>query len=246
MKGTIKRIVEIAGILAVLCALPAWAAGDAGGEQPLGPGWEAPAGQNEAEVEADLPSWLTPETEHVVVVIADETGSSRAMVTYYKKEDGWNEVFSVRGIVGKSGLASPEKKREGDKKTPAGVYDFIKAFGIKEDPGSIMEYHKISQGDVGVDDSARIHYNRMVNSSETEKDWNSAENLAAMAPWYDYCLALSYNEEQTAGKGSAIFLHCLREDDWGTSGCIGIPEQNMEVLLQNLNANSKILIKSEK
>lgn len=241
-------MIGTAGILTLLFVLPAWAAA---AEDNCGPGWESQKESGEigetpaAKADPSLPDWLTPETEHVVVVSADGAGNSRATVTYYKKKDGWKEVFSVRGIVGKAGAVSPEEKREGDKMTPTGAYDFTMAFGIKDDPGSSMDYHKIRQGDVWVDDSSSVHYNRMVNSRETETDWDSAENLAAMSPWYDYCLALSYNEEQTPGRGSAIFLHCLKEDDWGTSGCIGIPEQNMEILLQNLNANSKIFIKSE-
>lgn len=253
MKRKYRRILKLTGILTMICLLPAFAAEK---EDPVGPGFDRPenyavsgAGTGEAVEEdrgADLPSWMLPETKDVVVVTADQKDGSRATVTYYKLEEDWKEIFSVRGIIGKAGLAEPEEKREGDKKTPSGAYSFNMAFGIKEDPGSIMEYHKISQGDVWVDDSASIHYNRMVNINNTKKDWNSAENLASMSPWYDYCLALDYNEEQVSQKGSAIFVHCLREEDWGTSGCIGIPEQNMKTLLQNVDINSRIIIKTEK
>lgn len=252
MKGKYRRMLELAGILTMICLLPAFAAEK---EDPVGPGFDPPenytvsdAGTGEAAEAADtdsgvdLPSWMLPETKDVVVVTADQKDESRATVAYYKLEENWKEIFSVHGIIGKAGLADPKEKQEGDKKTPSGAYGFTMAFGIKEDPGSVMEYHKISQGDVWVDDSASVHYNRMVNAENTAKDWNSAENLASMSPWYDYCLALDYNEQQIPKKGSAIFLHCLREEDWGTSGCIGIPEQNMKILLQNLDADSRIFV----
>lgn len=60
-----------------------------------------------------------------------------------------------------------------------------------------------------MDDSQSAHYNRLVNTSETAKDWNSAENLATAYTVYNYALALSYNEECVPGQGSAIFCIAL-------------------------------------
>lgn len=206
----------------------------------------ADSAAGKAQRDERYPAWLTADVKDVVVVRADSESSSYATVSYYENDGAWKEVFSVRGVLGKSGLASREEKREGDKKTPAGVYSFNKSFGIKEDPGSVMEYHRVQKGDVWVDDSSSRQYNRMVNAAEIVKDWNSAENLITMGPWYNYCLSLNYNEEQTPGKGSAIFLHCMKEGDWGTSGCVGIPEENMKLLLQSVDTHGKIVIVSEK
>lgn len=271
MRRTIKGILVLAGALAAVCILPAAALG--AGTDQSGPGWEMAEnmpdngntetnGGNAGETGANLseetgsaagkadqdeayPAWLTAGVKDVVVVRADSGSSSYATVSYYENDGAWKEVFSVRGVLGKSGVASPEEKREGDKKTPAGVYSFNKSFGIKENPGSVMEYHKVQKGDVWVDDSSSRQYNRMANAGETDKDWNSAENLITMGPWYNYCLSLNYNEEQTPGKGSAIFLHCMKDGDWGTSGCVGIPEENMKLLLQSVDTYAKIVIVSE-
>lgn len=273
MRRTIKRVLVLAGAVAAICVLPTAALGAQADKN--GPGWEMSEnmpgngeldsghGGNSEEPGAKLsevadsaagkqerddmhPLWLTEDVKDVVVVRADSESSSYATVSYYENAGAWKEVFSVRGVLGKSGVVSPEEKREGDKKTPAGVYSFNKSFGIKEDPGSVMEYHRVQKGDVWVDDSSSSQYNRMVNAGETVKDWNSAENLITMGPWYNYCLSLSYNEEQTPGKGSAIFLHCMKEGDWGTSGCVGIPEENMKLLLQSVDTHGKIVIVSEK
>ena len=94
-----------------------------------------------------------------------------------------------------------------------------------------------------MDDPESRFYNRFAENQEAGKDWTSAENLASISPWYDYCLALDYNEEQVPGKGSAIFLHCLTDGDQYTSGCISIPEENMETLLVSIGEHAEIVIR---
>ena len=195
-------------------------------EAPVGPGWE----REEKE----------PQAEDVILVEVTDPEESAAEVTYYKNGEA---VFSVPGLIGRAGLASPEEKKEGDKKTPSGTYGFVMAFGIKEDPGCAMGYRQVKDGDVWVDDPESRFYNRFAENQEAGKDWTSAENLAAIFPWYDYCLALDYNEEQVPGKGSAIFLHCLTDGDQYTSGCISIPEENMETLLASIGEHAEIVIR---
>ena len=39
------------------------------------------------------------------------------------------------------------------------------------------------------------------NTKQVQKDWNSAEDLMAQAPQYNYGLVLDYNSECTPGKG---------------------------------------------
>ena len=103
--------------------------------------------------------------------------------------------------MGRGGIT--DEKREGDGKTPEGTYRFTMPFGLKDDPGAKLPYHKVRQGDFWVDDSQSAHYNRLVNTSETAKDWNSAENLATSYTVYNYALALNYNEECVPPSGGA-------------------------------------------
>jgi L,D-peptidoglycan transpeptidase YkuD (ErfK/YbiS/YcfS/YnhG family) len=44
----------------------------------------------------------------------------------------------MRGYVGKNGVAS--RKREGDGKTPAGLFRLGTAFGVREKPDTRMSY----------------------------------------------------------------------------------------------------------
>lgn len=176
------------------------------------------------------------------LIVVTGTGGCNADIYYYKKtENTWNMAWKEAGIVGRNGITA--QKAEGDGSTPAGTYSFTMAFGLKEDPGSILPYHKIVKGDYWVDDSASSYYNRLVNTAQTPKDWNSAENMAATSPYYNYALALDYNPECVPGKGSAIFLHCFTASaDRGSAGCIRLPEERAKELVQSATASTRIVI----
>ena len=61
---------------------------------------------------------------------------------------------------------------------------------------------------------------------------------------YQYCLNISYNEEGTAGKGSAIFLHCLGNRKPRTGGCVAIPEEQMYFVMQHVDPDCVVVIDS--
>ncbi len=183
------------------------------------------------------------ETKQIVAVVGSGMDSSFVNVAYFKKnEDGsWTEVFCVPGYCGHNGMSTD--KREGDRCTPTGTYGFVTAFGILPDPGSVMPYKQLEEGDFWVDDSNSRYYNRMVNVGRTARDWNSAEELMRITPSYNYVLALDYNtDEPVPQKGSAIFLHGIHPEKTWTEGCIAIPEEQMKQLLQELGKDARIVI----
>ena len=182
---------------------------------------------------------ITGDTDKILVVRGQ--GGASVRVAYYREESGaWSQVFGTEGVWGLNGCT--DDKREGDKKTPCGVYHFNQAFGILDDPGAVLPYHKVTEDDYWVDDPDSRHYNRMVNASQVEKDWNSAEHLIQVSHYYNYALSLTYNEEAVPGKGSAIFLHCTAEGYPGSSGCICIPEPEMKTILCQADERTKIVI----
>lgn len=67
------------------------------------------------------------EHDQLIVVVGEGADSQRAEVSFYQKnEDGsWTEEFTVDGFVGRNG--SSGEKREGDEKTPTGIYAFTLA-----------------------------------------------------------------------------------------------------------------------
>lgn len=194
--------------------------------------------------------------EQLILVVGD--GTYKVTVSYYKKKavqkksgpgeivdsESWTEVFTTPGVYGKNGAAT--EKKEGDGKTPIGTYGFSMAFGLKEDPGSVLPYHKIQKGDYWVDDSDSQYYNQLVNTNQTKKSWKSAEDMSASSPYYNYALALDYNKDRVPGAGSAIFIHCTSTaNDTGSQGCIRIPEDLMKTLVQSADEKTKIIMVSD-
>ena len=82
---------------------------------------------------------LAEQTDSLLLVLAEK---STATVTLYQKEQGmWETVFSVDGYVGKNGIG---KTREGDQKTPEGVYGLTQALGVCANPGTALGYTPVS------------------------------------------------------------------------------------------------------
>lgn len=171
-------------------------------------------------------------------------GNQCVLTMHEKNQDGlWEEILRTEGRIGLNGLY---KEKEGDKKTPVGVYSFIKAFGIKEDPGTAFPYTKVDDTMHWVDDPESQYYNKFVSTNDVTPDWNSTEHLIDFHVAYNYCLALDYNyPECTPYKGCAIFLHCPKADKSPTSGCIGIPEKDMVFVMQRIKTNCQIVISNE-
>ena len=161
------------------------------------------------------------------LILVKGTVGCEADISYYvHMQNGWQHMWTEPGYVGSKGIT--EDKKEGDKATPAGVYSFDLAFGLLEDPGSVLPYHQIVQGDIWVDDPASAYYNRLVNTS---------------SPYYNYALNLTYNADCVPGEGSAIFLHCFMDSSYkGSSGCICLPQERMEELIKNVTSDTKIVI----
>lgn len=117
-------------------------------------------------------------------------------------------IFSAK--LGKSGMG---KEREGDNKTPLGIYAIGDVYGIKENPGCVLPYHKIEE-DMYWCEEAGISYNRLVRRTQEEQAriaqaGRIGEHLIDYVPEYNYFPDIGYNREQKPGAGSAIFLHCF-------------------------------------
>lgn len=198
-----------------------------------------------AATKVDVAALKEAQTAEKLILVVGGEGSD-ATVSYHTKESdqAWTEVFTTPAVYGRNG--STGEKKEGDGKTPNGTYSFTMAFGLNEDPGSVLPYHKIQKGDYWVDDSDSEYYNQLVSTNSVRKTWKSAEKMWTQAPYYNYGLALNYNVDCVAGKGSAIFLHCTGSvKDSGSAGCIRIPEELMKQLLQSVDDKTKIIIVSD-
>ena len=192
--------------------------------------------------ELSLPSWAedaASEAEQLVVVRG--TGGSNAEFFMYEKgEDGnLNLALSSSAYIGKNGWG---KKKEGDGKSPIGVFHFTEALGIQPDPGCGLGYTQVDKTHYWVGDSNSPRYNTLVSTREY-KDFNKkdSEHIIDYTMAYPYVLNISYNEDGKPGLGSAIFLHCQTKNHF-TGGCVAIPEKVMVQVMRRVREDCVVVM----
>lgn len=208
----------------------------------------APAASGYTGIDVVSPDWVASlpaakSADQMLVVAAYSEDATDAWVALHeKRSDGtWHMVMTTPGFVGKNGVG---KTREGDTKTPTGEYHFNRAFGIADDPGSVIPYVKVDE-DMYWSGDPEHHYNELVDIKDVpELDVKSgdSEHLIEYVYHYQYCLNISYNEEGTPGMGSAIFLHCFAPAKPFTGGCVSIPEDHMKYVMTHVDENTAVVI----
>jgi L,D-peptidoglycan transpeptidase YkuD (ErfK/YbiS/YcfS/YnhG family) len=173
----------------------------------------------------------------------DKTTATISM--HERREDGtWEQILSTPGFVGKNGLCLDADHKEGCGQTPVGVYKFNKAFGIAADPGCAIPYIQVTDDTYWSGDIREgYHYNEMVNLSDyPDLDMENSEHIVDYIYQYQYCLNISFNEDGTAGRGSAIFLHSFGPTKPYTGGCVALPEYMMKMVMTNVDPDCVVVI----
>ncbi len=182
----------------------------------------------------------------VVVTTASPTAIQGEARIYERKnlKSRWKKIGDEFPIVlGRSGLGwsldtAPEGvtefKKEGDGKSPAGMFPLTFAFGRPEKPGEMkLSYTKLENYSECVDDVASNHYNKLVDRLKVGNfDWKSSEKMLEVGPEYDLGLFVAHNSYPVRrGDGSCIFLHVWKDASTGTSGCTAMQRDNLVRIL---------------
>ena len=168
--------------------------------------------QTSAESYPDTPQWIknfpVAKTANQIFVVAQVGEKTTAWISFHEKDvlGNWREIMTTPGFIGKNGLG---KIKEGDNKTPVGTFTIDKAFGIAEDPGCSMPYTQVDENIYWSGDW-NYKYNQWVDARENPNfDKANSEHLFYYYPEYVYALNIGYNNENTPGRGSALFIHCF-------------------------------------
>ena len=198
------------------------------------------------------PQWVgtleaVRDASQVLVVAARTQEGSEGWISLHEKQsDGaWAMVMTTPGFLGRSGIG---KTKEGDGKTPQGVYHFNRAFGIADDPGCAIPYVKVDENTYWSGDPKEGgHYNELINTKEfpdVDVSEDVSEHILDYPYHYQYCLNISYNEEGVPGLGSGLFLHCFGPARPFTAGCVAIPEACMKYVMQHVDENTVVVIET--
>ena len=148
--------------------------------------------------------------------------------------------FYFKCVIGKKGLAL--NKKEGDKKTPKGLFGIDKLYFRKDRIKKVKTKIKsipIRKNMGWCDDTTNVRkYNRLVKISKKIK----YEKMYRSDSSYDLVIPIKYNFlKPQLKKGSAIFLHVTKNYK-PTAGCIAISKNDFLILLRLINKQTKITI----
>ena len=169
-------------------------------------------------------------------------GDFHATLTVYQAKEGkYEEVFSCPALVGKNG---PGKQSEGDTKTPLGTWTVGEAYGIAENPGSNINYTQITDDMYWcATGSNGKKYNTLLHKSDDpDNDYSEDEHLMDYPIRYKYLLDMGYNKAGAPYAGNAIFLHCWKDPETATGGCVAVSEESMVKILQTITPETSVTI----
>lgn len=185
--------------------------------------------------------------------MAPDWNASRATLQRYSRESesaAWQKDGApVLVLIGLHGLAwgrglhrVPEdggpRKVEGDRRTPAGIFQLGTAFGFRARDavtGLKLPYERIGPATEAVDDPASRFYNRIVKRTDAGTvDWHSSEKMAAI-PAYELGIVVNHNRDNVPRMGSCIFIHLWLPASRGTAGCTALHREDLVALLSWLD-----------
>jgi len=159
-----------------------------------------------------------------------------------KREHKWQAAFEpFDAVIGRKGFAPEGEKREGDGRTPSGIYPLKMTFGYDESIKTKMPYRQALADDIWIDDPNAEDYNRWVKKSETRS--TSYEIMKRDDNLYKYGIVIEYNTGPIIkGNGSAIFLHIWKGAGTTSAGCVAVSEENIIKILGWLDPAASPLI----
>jgi L,D-peptidoglycan transpeptidase YkuD (ErfK/YbiS/YcfS/YnhG family) len=177
------------------------------------------------------------------LIFATNRDSSSVFVTIHALERNngvWRLVFpSFPGLIGEMGFAAMDNKREGDGKSPSGVFPLGIAFGYDPSVETKMPYKQATDDDFWVDDVNSEDYNKWIKGEPKAASW---EKMKRDDDQYKYGVVIEYNMHPIVkGKGSAIFLHVWKPGE-STLGCVSMSEEMILRILGWLDPVKKPLI----
>src|SRR5664280_3260133 len=160
---------------------------------------------------------LVSRPAHVMMALASSYGSTSVTITECSKTStgAYSQSWQSAGRTGYQGFAAAGAKREGDGKTPPGVFTLGTAFG-RSNPGSANGYIQLQPRSCWGSTVGTANYNRYFTGVCGPADESMYRYISTA---YQQGLLINYNTQPIrSGYGSAIFFHVSTGGT--TAGCI--------------------------
>lgn len=148
---------------------------------------------------------------------------------------GWGRGLHGDGAPGKS--VGPDK-REGDGRSPAGVFAIGDAYGRAPKLATKLRYQTQAESLRCVDDPASQHYAQILDAESVSPDWSSAE---AMGQLYALAIVIEHNPAREPAAGSCIFLHAWDGPDTPVTGCTAMATDDLDALARWLKPGAVLV-----
>jgi hypothetical protein len=191
----------------------------------------------------------TLKADQIIVVTAKDWGSTSGnLVAFERVQAVWKSTeLSGAANLGRTGLSWGEglhptqdgnQKKEGDGKTPAGVFAFGIAFGDRPNVATKMPYEQMTSGHYCIDVETSPLYNQIVDTSrvgqaavEGSTEPMRLDLVKKGDRQYAKGLVILSNPKNSPGKGSCIFMHLWPKKGAVTLGCTALDEKLLDALL---------------
>ncbi len=196
------------------------------------------------------------DSRQLLVVTVPTWNSTTGLLQRFDRErtaDVWRKAGTPIAIsIGRAGLAwgrglhpVPQAteggiKKEGDGRSPAGIFSLMNAFGYAAANTMTalkIPYEHCTESLRCVDDAASPDYNRIIPEPKGGAPWKSAELMKRDDDLYRLGVVVAHNQSpRVGGGGSCIFLHIWKEPGATTSGCTAMASGDIETIVRWLDA----------
>jgi L,D-peptidoglycan transpeptidase YkuD (ErfK/YbiS/YcfS/YnhG family) len=202
-------------------------------------------------------------THLLVVRSASWDATTARMARYERTKKGWAQAGTSidvvlghggmgwgRGLHGDSAPAGMDGpvKREGDGRSPAGVFTIGGVYGYDAMPpqGTRVPYVQVTEPWRCVDDSASSRYNQVFDAAGATPDWSSAEVMLRDDVLHTRVVVVEHNTRPARpGSGSCIFLHVWPGPGSTTTGCTAMAIKDLEGVVTFLVDKTSVIVQLE-
>jgi L,D-peptidoglycan transpeptidase YkuD (ErfK/YbiS/YcfS/YnhG family) len=184
--------------------------------------------------------------------VATDWNTSKVSLTLFEKKAGtwmpvsepWPARLGKNGLVWGLGISPAQAgavKKEGDMRSPAGVFAIGGAWGyapsIRKQPK--MAYRQVTSHDLWVEDPASPSYNRnLILDHEPATPWELKQQMKQTDPVHALKLFIAHNAPPNVvpNAGSSIFFHIWRNAvGRATAGCTTMDQAKLYSLVAKID-----------
>ncbi len=201
---------------------------------------------------------IPPASRQLVLSLSAGWDATRALLQAYERNPSgaWTALGDpFEASLGRAGLAwgrglhpaglDGPQKREGDGRSPAGVFELrlVTGYDAAGPAGLRLPYRQATPTLRCVDDARSLRYNALVDEATAARDWSSAEDMRRDDELYRFVVWVGHNDAPVEpGAGSCIFLHLRSAPGAVTAGCTAFEKEPMQRLLRWLDPQARPLL----